>query len=149
MYGFLGFASQEDSSKIKIDYDRPYWDLYQQTMETWLCNGSEEEFHLVGLLSFSREPNTYPSWVPDLSKQKSNDRNGGFALFKMYSAWTWHSPPNFWFSDDGQIFMPEGVILDIVEETRFIQPGRAKFRSRLSTLNAELDSNIARHEHLD
>lgn len=149
VYGFLGFGCEEDISRIKVDYERSYWDLYQETMETWFCNGSKDEFHLVGLLSFSHEQNGYPSWVPDFSSQKSNDRNGGFAMFNMHSAWTWHAPPDFWFSDDGQVFMPEGVILDVVEDVHYIEPGRAKLQTILSALDTGLSSTIARRETLD
>lgn len=136
VHGILGLASGMERGRIEINYSRPYQELYQDFMEQCFSDGGPNDLVLLDLISFQQPMDGYPSWVPDLSRQKGLLTQTGLGLA---SPTPWKALKEVQFSDDGKFIILQGVLLDTIVQVVEISTDEENFRQQLSDL-----SNIAR-----
>lgn len=70
IYGFLGLVAPNARSKIKIDYRQSHWTLYRDVLIFMACTSKHNEMSkLLEMVSYHKQSDTQPSWLPDFSSQ--------------------------------------------------------------------------------
>lgn len=116
IYGFLGLATEEESKTVQVDYTRSEWDTYREFMDRLLSNAGPEDIQFLTIISFKKHAN-YPSWIPGFSAQRDVTRYTGNSLA---SSTCFRTLEEVWWSDDGEVLMLQGVILDEIARTHQI-----------------------------
>lgn len=117
IYGFLGLVSDDNKEKVFVDYQRSHWDLYREVMDFIICRGEADDLHFLSMISFKSHAEQHPSWVVDFSAQTNVTKYTGNYLASQDF---WRPSWDVWTSDDGDIFMLEGVCLDVVARAHAI-----------------------------
>lgn len=122
MYGCLGFLSQEASSGLEVNYQKSPDKIYHQATAAAFRNNPIEFLgsSIINLRFWPRCGHA-PSWVPDLSQQRSTSS-------KPITGWTAHSyhelglrsrtfsRPSVELRHDARILSLTGIRLDVVAE---------------------------------
>ncbi|KAG0561112.1 hypothetical protein KC19_9G038200 [Ceratodon purpureus] len=140
IYGILGLVSMELRQEITTDYNMSYRDLYQDFVELILFDGTSDDFQFFTWITFDLSPDGQPSWIPDLSHQRSSRYS---ALF-LASPQPWRSVGEVWISDDNELLLHRGVYLDVLDSVHPITIERNEWRASLSKL--EKISKMPRNE---
>lgn len=122
VYGCLGFLSQEASSGLEVNYHKSPDEIYHQATAAAFRNNPVEFLgsSIINLRFWPRCVHA-PSWVPDLSQQRSTSS-------KPITGWTAHSyhelglrsrtfgRPSVELFHDARILSLTGIRLDVVAE---------------------------------
>lgn len=123
IYGCLGLACHEDSSKIAVDYTRPVMDVFQDVAALiWTSTDHKALTKSVQRFSFNRDPYTaqYPSWVPDFRAQVLEESewftsSGLYAGPLSDEAQIWRSS-TITLGGAGRVLKIQGVVMDSIRE---------------------------------
>lgn len=127
VYGCLGLARHDDSSRITVDYTRPAMDVFQSVAALiWTSTDSKALTESVQSFSFNRssEMANYPSWVPNFAIQNLEE-NEWFTASGMYEEPASEETPiwgstNIRLGDTGRFLKMHCVILDTIVEEIYI-----------------------------
>lgn len=124
VYGCLGFLSQQASSGFEVNYRKSAHEIYHEAT-TAAFRHDPVEFLGTSIINLRFWPNCEhaPSWVPDLSQQRS-------ASSKPVTGWTAHTyhelgfrtfgRPSVQLCHDDRVLSLAGIRLDVVTESCFL-----------------------------
>jgi hypothetical protein len=117
IYGVLGLVTTEVRDKIRLDYRRSFWLGYREFFKT-LISTAPEGLEALSAISFHKETDEQPSWLPDFSKQRDVVEHTGWFLdsescFRSLEMIRW--------TDGDEILNLEGIRLDVVDQVYDMQ----------------------------
>jgi hypothetical protein len=114
IYGILGLVSTEVKDQISMEYSSPLWPIYRNFFKAMLTKTpGPDELKILTTISFHKEIDELPSWLPDFSKQNNVFKHTGMAL---WSETRFQSLENIRWSDGDEILNLEGICLDVVDK---------------------------------
>jgi hypothetical protein len=114
IYGILGLVSTEVKDQIGTEYSSSLLAVYRNFFKAMLIqtHGSDE-LKILTTISFHKETDELPSWLPDFSKQSDVFIHTGTYL---WSDTPFRSLKNIQWSDGDEILNLEGICLDVVDK---------------------------------
>jgi hypothetical protein len=141
IYGILGLATTEIRDKIGMEYRSSFWLVYRKFFKMMLTHTpGPEALKSLTLISFHKETNEQPSWLPDFSKQKGTTKHTGIAL---YSETPFRSLKKVRWSDGDEVLNLEGIYLDVVDQVYDMQIDDDNFTDRMVVLATNVQKETA------
>jgi hypothetical protein len=114
IYGILGLVSTEVKDQIDMEYSSSSWPVYRNFFKAMLTQThGPDGLKILTVISFHKETDEVPSWLPDFSKQNNVFRHTGMAL---WSETRFQSLESIRWSDGDEILNLEGICLDVVDK---------------------------------
>jgi hypothetical protein len=114
IYGILGLVSTEVKDQIDMEYSSSLWPVYRNFFKAMLTQThGPDGLKILTVISFHKETDEVPSWLPDFSKQNNVFRHTGMNL---WSYTPFRSLKNIRWSDGDEILNLEGICLDVVDQ---------------------------------
>jgi hypothetical protein len=132
IYGTLGLATSEGKDKIGMEYRSSFWLVYRKFFKMMLTHTpGPQELKSLTLISFYKETDEQPSWLPDFSKQKDVSKHTGIVLD---SETPFQSLEKMHWSDGDEILNLKGICLDVVDQVYDIQMDEDNYIDRMMAL---------------
>ena len=112
IYGLLGLASAKETACIRIDYNRPYEELYHELTKQCFYVSDLDSATVFSRFSFCESLEGCPSWVLNFSLKPHERPWTGRGLSWKKS---WGSFKDVRFSGGDRLLMAKGTFLDVVE----------------------------------
>ncbi|RYO89752.1 hypothetical protein DL762_003029 [Monosporascus cannonballus] len=142
VYAFRGLLHPAEQAHIPVDYARPAMEIFHDAMVMfWLSPLDDVQARMIGGFSFHRQSvPDIPSWVPDLSAQKSEDLEGYDGSFLPPDTnRQWRGPLKPRISKDKMVLHLQGIMFDTVREhheIRFLSETRPNIDELKATVIA-------------
>jgi hypothetical protein len=114
IYGILGLVTNEAKDNIGLGYRSSLWPVYRNFFKKMLTDTpGSDELKLLTMISFHKETDDLPSWLPDFSQQENIFKHTGMAL---WSETRFRTLEKVRWGDGNQILNLEDVCLDVVDQ---------------------------------
>jgi hypothetical protein len=124
VFGTVSLMTEQERCAIQVDYTKPVWEVYREFMHRLLLNETTSALHLLSLTPFVKETD-YPSWIPDLSAQNNVSKHTG-RLLASDTCFEKHEGVRL--SEDGDVLMLQGIIVDTVAEVHLMAEDSPELR---------------------
>jgi hypothetical protein len=133
------------TTKIEVDYRKPYWTVYRKFFTLMLALGRPNELgRTLGDLTLNNDTEEQPSWLPNFSRQGSGLKHAGTFLAseqcfgsEEYARW----------SNDGEVLMLRGVVLDAVDRLHDIPEDFDEWLKMVPDVTSGLRSSAQKLAH--
>ncbi len=125
VYGYRGLVSPAVRDYLEVDYTKQPMQVFYEIMVLLWLSRDTVRMNFIEQFAFTRPPDDFPTWVPDLSQQhvlRAPNNNRGLFPPDGAAIWRWGEVPEL--EDDGKTLMMRGVFIDHIhtsDEMRFVE----------------------------